>query len=53
LKNILKKHKKILSDYENQKSKILKKLANKLIDIQSKNEKLKNKEIDKKFLDLL
>ena len=46
------KHDKIVNDYENQKNKHLEKLATKALDEQEKLSKLREKKIDKDFLDL-
>lgn len=46
------KHDKIVNDYENQKNKHLEKLATKELDRQEKLSKLKEKNINKDFLDL-
>jgi hypothetical protein len=45
-----KKHKRIVDDYDNQKSKHLERLANKLLKIDETNQKLKTKTINKDFL---
>jgi len=50
---ILKKHKSLLADYENQKRKHLEKLATKLINMDQKNQLLKNKKMSNDFLDNL
>jgi len=47
-----KKHIKIIKDYSNQKEKHLEKLATKMLENDEKNSKLKEKEIDPKFLNL-
>jgi len=53
LKNIKnKKHDKIVNDYDKIKSKHLEKLAKKMLDEDEKKQKLKEKKIDDKFLDL-
>ena len=53
LKNIKnKKHDKIVSDYDKIKSKHLDKLAKKMLKEDDKKQKLKNKKINDKFLDL-
>lgn len=53
LKNIKnKKHDKIVNDYDKLKSKHLEKLAKKMLDEDEKKQKLKEKKIDDKFLDL-
>ena len=46
------KHNKIVKDYDKQKEKHLEKLANKLLKDDEKNQRLKDKYIDKDFLDL-
>jgi len=46
------KHNKLVNDYENQKNKHLEKLATKTLDKQEKFSKLREKKIDKGFLDL-
>ena len=46
------KHKKIVSDYEQEKQKHLEKLANQILKKDETNQKLKNKNIDKNFLKL-
>jgi hypothetical protein len=46
-----KKHDVIVNDFENQKRKHLEKLANKIIDLDQKNQLLKSKNISNKFLD--
>jgi len=46
------KHNKIVKDYDKQKEKHLEKLANKLLKADEKNQRLKDKYIDKDFLDL-
>lgn len=47
-----KKHKKIEKDFEKQKSKHLEKLADKMLENDEKFRKLREKEIDPKFLNL-
>ena len=47
-----KKHNKIVKDFDKQKSKHLEKLATKMLKDDDRNEKLKTKEINPKFLDL-
>lgn len=52
-RNIKKKnHDDLLNDYDTQKQKHLDKLAKKMLDNDEKFTKLKNKRIDKNFLDL-
>jgi hypothetical protein len=46
------KHEKLVNDYENQKNKHLEKLATKTLEEQEKLSKLKEKNINKDFLDL-
>ena len=46
------KHDKLVNDYETQKNKHLEKLATKTLDEQEKFSKLREKKIDKGFLDL-
>ena len=46
------KHDKLVNDYDNQKSKHLKKLADKMLEDQEKLSKLRDKKSDGKFLDL-
>ena len=46
------KHDKLVNDYDNQKSKHLEKLADKMLEDQEKLSKLRNKKSDGKFLDL-
>ena len=46
------KHDKLVNDYENQKSKHLEKLADKMLEDQEKLSKLRDKKSDGKFLDL-
>ena len=46
------KHKKLVDDYEKQKSKHLEKLASKTLENDEKMRKFKDKLIDDKFLDL-
>ena len=46
------KHNKIVKDYDKQKENHLEKLANKLLKADEKNQRLKDKYIDKDFLDL-
>ena len=46
------KHGKIINDYDKIKSKNLEKLTNKILKEDEKNQRLKSKSIDKKFLDL-
>ena len=50
LRKMNNKHRKIVDDYENQKSKHLEKLASKSLDNEEKLSKLKEKPIDGKFL---
>jgi hypothetical protein len=47
-----KKHEKIVRDYEEQKSKHLENLATKMLENEEKNNKLKDKIINIKFLNL-
>jgi hypothetical protein len=47
-----KKHNKIVKDFDKQKSKHLEKLATKMLKDDDRNEKLKTKEINPKFLNL-
>ena len=47
-----KKHDSIVNDFDNQKQKQLEKLATKLVDIDEKNQKLKEKTINTNFLKL-
>jgi hypothetical protein len=47
-----KKHNKIVKDFDEQKSKHLEKLATKMLKDDDRNEKLKTKEINPKFLNL-
>jgi hypothetical protein len=47
-----KKHKKIVKDYDKQKSNHLEKLATKMLENDEKNSKLKGKNIDTNFLNL-
>ena len=47
---MIKKHKKILNNYPYYKSKHLERLASKMIDKNEQNQKLKNKNINIKFL---
>ena len=47
-----KKHNKIVKDFDKQKSKQLEKLATKMLKDDDRNEKLKTKEINPKFLNL-
>ena len=47
------KHDKLVTDYANQKSTHLEKLATKMLDEQEKLSKLRDKKTDGKFLDLL
>jgi hypothetical protein len=47
-----KKHNKIVKDFDKQKSKHLEKLATKMLKDDERNEKLKTKEINPKFLNL-
>jgi len=47
-----KKHENIIRDYEKIKSKHLEKLASNILKKDEKNEKLKNKSMNKDFLDL-
>ena len=46
------KHDKLVKDYDKQKEKHLEKLATKMLDKQDQTYKLKNKKINKDFLDL-
>tara|TARA_R110000822_G_scaffold1253_1_gene5645 strand:+ start:1782 stop:1961 length:180 start_codon:yes stop_codon:yes gene_type:complete len=46
------KHNKIVKDYDKQKENHLEKLANKLLKADEKNQRLKDKYIDKDFLNL-
>ena len=46
------KHDKLVNDYNNQKSKHLEKLADKMLEDQEKLSKLRDKKSDGKFLDL-
>ena len=46
------KHDKLVNDYDNQKSKHLEKLADKMLEEQDKLSKLRDKKTDGKFLDL-
>ena len=46
------KHDKLVNDYNNQKSKHLEKLADKMLEDQEKFDKLREKKINDKFLDL-
>lgn len=46
------KHDKIVNDYENQKNKHLEKLATKTLEEQEKFSKLREKKVNKGFLDL-
>ena len=46
------KHDKLMNDYENQKNKHLEKLATKTLENQEKLSKLKEKNVNKDFLDL-
>ena len=46
------KHERLVSDYENQKNKHLEKLATKTLDEQEQLSRLKEKNINKDFLDL-
>jgi hypothetical protein len=46
------KHDKLVNDYDNQKSKHLEKLADKMLEDQEKLSKLREKKSDGKFLDL-
>jgi len=46
------KHNKLVNDYENQKNKHLEKLATKTLEEQEKLSRLKEKNINKDFLDL-
>ena len=46
------KHDKLVNDYDNQKSKHLEKLADKMLEDQEKFSKLRDKKSDGKFLDL-
>ena len=47
-----KKHNKIVKEFDKQKSKHLEKLATKMLKDDDRNEKLKTKEINPKFLNL-
>lgn len=47
-----KKHNKIVKDYDNQKQKHLEKLASKVLREDEKHQKLKEKNISTRFLDL-
>jgi len=49
-KSYLKKHNKIVKDYDNQKSKHLEKLTNRMLDNDEKLQKLKTKPIKGDFL---
>jgi len=49
-KSYLKKHSKIVKDYDNQKSKHLERLTNKMLDNDEKLNKLKSKPIKGNFL---
>ena len=46
------KHDKLVNDYNNQKSKHLEKVADKMLEDQEKFDKLREKKINNKFLDL-
>ena len=46
------KHSKIVNDFDKQKSKCLEKLATKMLKDDERNEKLRTKEINPKFLNL-
>lgn len=46
------KHDKLVNDYDNQKSKHLEKLADRMLEDQEKLSKLRDKKTDGKFLDL-
>ena len=46
------KHDKLVNDYDNQKSKHLEKLADKMLEDQERLSKLRDKKSDGKFLDL-
>ena len=46
------KHQKLVTDYEKQKSKHLEKLANSMLENDEKMRKFKDKLVDDKFLDL-
>jgi hypothetical protein len=46
------KHDKIVKDYSKEKSKHLEKLANRMLEDQEKFDKLREKKINNKFLDL-
>lgn len=46
------KHEKLVNDYENQKNKHLEKLATKTLEEQEKLSRLKEKKVNKDFLDL-
>ena len=46
------KHDKLVNDYDNQKSKHLEKLADRMLEDQEKLSKLRDKKSDGKFLDL-
>jgi hypothetical protein len=47
-----KKHKRIVSDYDKIKNNHLEKLANEMLKVSEKNDKLKELKINDKFLDL-
>ena len=51
-RDIKKKHDSIVNDYDKQKSKHLEKLATKMLKQKEKEDQLKNKPINKDFLDL-
>lgn len=50
LSSLHKKHKKLVDDYDTQKSKHLSKLATKMLDMDEKNSKLKNIKLSPNFL---
>ena len=51
-RNIKKKHDNIVNDYDKQKSKHLEKLATKMLKQKEKEDQLRNKPINRDFLDL-
>jgi hypothetical protein len=51
-RNIKKKHDDLVNDYDKQKSKHLEKLATKILKQKEKEDQLRNKPINKDFLDL-
>lgn len=51
-RNIKKKHDDLVNDYDKQKSKHLEKLATKMLKQKEKEDQLRNKPINKDFLDL-